>query len=390
MPETCHHPRLKSIQICNEQNNSIRQTPSQDISIGISLPKTSPRGLHSAHLALHDARPSIVAHLTTLKPTIGFDSPPLACPVRPLPFPAVPLLGGPSKTQTKTTTTMKTHPSILSATGAIAAILSATMFPVMAADSRAKEDMQKSSNMKNMDSANFSRLVSAVHPLGDEDHKVKGTIVFDKQSDESVKVTANLSGLESEKQYIVSIHQFGDLGSPNADSVGSRFDSKATSSTSPGSIDSSATSARSSENPSNQDNANTTGETTSGIASQPGDLGIVTGDNNGMGKLETTVREIELTSGAKGILGRAVVVHQKSNESRAAMDQTRVAAGVIGISKDGMDPAMSSSTNSSQTNPADASSTTSPTDAASSESRRNDTAIENNATPQGRPTDPTR
>jgi hypothetical protein len=52
-------------------------------------------------------------------------------------------------------------------------------------------------------------------------------------------------------------------------------------------------------------------------------------------KIEKTLSQIELNASDKGILGRAVVLHEVSS-SEGLESGTRVGAGVIGISKDGL------------------------------------------------------
>ncbi len=152
----------------------------------------------------------------------------------------------------------------------------------------------------------LSKLVAVVNPVGDSN--VKGTVVFEKTGD-GVKVTADVGGFEPNTKHGFHIHEFGDLGSPDATSAGGHF------------------------NPNGHDHALPDAE-----VRHNGDLGNLVADENGHATLTITVDNIILGAGKMGILGRAVIIHAKEDDGGQPTGNAgdRIAAGVIGISKDAM------------------------------------------------------
>jgi len=152
----------------------------------------------------------------------------------------------------------------------------------------------------------LSKLVAIIHPVGDSN--VKGSVTFEKEG-AGVRVTADVGGFEPNTKHGFHIHEFGDLGSPDATSAGGHF------------------------NPSNHDHALPEEE-----MRHEGDLGNLSADENGHATLSLLVDNIMLGAGKKGILGRAVIIHAKEDDGGQPTGNAgdRIAAGVIGISKDSM------------------------------------------------------
>lgn len=242
---------------------------------------------------------------------------------------------------------MKTTQSILRSTGIIGALIATGTGLIHAQDrTTSRNGSDPAAFSGSTSSPSYQRLICAVHPL--MDGKVEGTVLFDRQ-DGGVEVTANIGGLEANKTYAVRIHQYGDLGSQRAESVGGPFQPVSTA-TSAGSTAGSITSTGSSTGA-----AGTTGATGSspGVAgtspatdvgrntqsgnmqSDPTGMGSAMANGDGVLKIQKTLPHLQLSAGQNGILGRAVVVHEVASNERLE-GGARVAAGVIGISKDAM------------------------------------------------------
>ena len=152
----------------------------------------------------------------------------------------------------------------------------------------------------------YSKLVAIIGPVGDSN--VKGSVTFEQQAD-GVLVTADVGGFEPNTKHGFHVHEFGDLGSQDATSAGGHF------------------------NPSGHDHALPDTDMRHG-----GDLGNLSADENGHAKLSLVVKNITLGAGKTGILGRAVIIHAKEDDGGQPTGNAgdRIAAGVIGISKDGV------------------------------------------------------
>ncbi len=155
----------------------------------------------------------------------------------------------------------------------------------------------------------FTKLVAVVHGLGD--NRISGTVVFEKVP-EGVHVMAKVGGFEPNTEHGFHVHEFGDLGAADGTSAGGHF------------------------NPADHDHALPSKE-----MRHSGDLGNLKADDSGNASLDITVDNFKLDSGKMGILGRAVIIHAKEDDGGQPTGNAgdRIAAGVIGISKDGM-PAM--------------------------------------------------
>jgi len=130
----------------------------------------------------------------------------------------------------------------------------------------------------------------------------KGTVRFEAQKDGSVKVTADLSGLDANTVHGIHVHETGDCSAPDAMSAGGHY------------------------NPTAQPHA---------LPPTPerhaGDLGNLTSDADGKAHYEITVTNISLSSTGDSVLGRAVIVHAKPDDGGQPTGNAgaRVGCGVI-------------------------------------------------------------
>ena len=134
--------------------------------------------------------------------------------------------------------------------------------------------------------------------------KVTGTVTFTKTGD-GVKIVAEVNGLTPGKHGF-HIHEFGDCSAPDATSAGGHF------------------------NPTNDPHAGHDAE-----KRHIGDMGNIEADASGKARLELTDKEMEFT-GDEGILGHAVIVHEKADDLKTQPTGDaggRVACGVIGVAK---------------------------------------------------------
>ncbi|HSH37454.1 MAG TPA: superoxide dismutase family protein [Chthoniobacterales bacterium] len=134
--------------------------------------------------------------------------------------------------------------------------------------------------------------------------KVSGTVTFTKAGN-GVKIVAELNGLTPGKHGF-HIHEFGDCSDPKAESAGGHY------------------------NPTQSPHAGHDAE-----KRHVGDMGNVEADASGKGRLELTDENMEFT-GDKGILGRALIVHEKADDLQTQPTGNaggRLACGVIGVAK---------------------------------------------------------
>lgn len=185
-------------------------------------------------------------------------------------------------------------------------ILSLAICPLVAQEEKKMEKPMMEHAEVNHADEGLSKLVAIVGPVGDSN--VKGSVTFEKQVD-GVLVTADVGGFEPNTKHGFHIHEFGDLGSPDATSAGGHF------------------------NPSNHDHALPDKE-----MRHEGDLGNLSADDEGHATLTIVVKNITLGAGKAGILGRSVIIHANEDDGGQPTGNAgpRIAAGVIGISKDAM------------------------------------------------------
>lgn len=130
----------------------------------------------------------------------------------------------------------------------------------------------------------------------------EGRVKFEAQADGSVKVTADLKGLEPNTKHGIHVHETGDCSAPDAMSAGGHYNPTKAPHALPPDADRHA-----------------------------GDLGNLTSDADGKAHYEITVTNISLSATGNSVLGRAVIVHAKPDDGGQPTGNAgaRVGCGVI-------------------------------------------------------------
>jgi Cu-Zn family superoxide dismutase len=147
-----------------------------------------------------------------------------------------------------------------------------------------------------------TKAIAVLHPT--QGSQVTGSVTF-TESGGAVKVVADISGLTPGKHGF-HIHEFGDCSDPKGASAGGHFNPGKHSHGAPDAAD-----------------------------RHEGDLGNIEADASGKAHLEVTDKVMKLT-GANGILGRAVIVHEKADDLKTQPTGDaggRLACGVVGVAK---------------------------------------------------------
>jgi superoxide dismutase, Cu-Zn family len=154
--------------------------------------------------------------------------------------------------------------------------------------------------------AGIKQAVAVVHATAG--NKVSGKVQFSETAEGKVKVVADLEGLKPNQQHGFHIHQFGDCTATDGASAGGHY------------------------NPASS--AHALPPTTPRHA---GDLGNVQADASGKAHYETTIDVISIASGQHPILGRAVIVHEKTDSGAQPTGDAggRLGCGVIGVANTG-------------------------------------------------------
>ena len=134
---------------------------------------------------------------------------------------------------------------------------------------------------------------------------VRGTVRF-TQVGSSVKVVAEISGLEPNSEHGFHIHEFGDMSLGNGTSMGGHY------------------------NPSETDHALPSKE-----MRHAGDLGNIKAGSDGVARLERTFSGFSISSMRSNVLGRGVVIHALRDDGGQPTGNAgaRIGYGVIGIAK---------------------------------------------------------
>jgi Cu-Zn family superoxide dismutase len=149
---------------------------------------------------------------------------------------------------------------------------------------------------------NIEKAICVLHPT--KGNNVKGIVTFTKEND-GIKVVADIEGLK-EGKHGFHIHETGDCSADDGSSAGGHFNPEGV----------------------------MHGARTDSMR-HVGDFGNIDADNKGKAHVEFIDRHISF-SGAKNIIGRAVIIHAAADDltSQPSGDAgKRVACGVIGISK---------------------------------------------------------
>jgi Cu-Zn family superoxide dismutase len=152
-------------------------------------------------------------------------------------------------------------------------------------------------------STTSSKAIAVLHPT--VGNKVSGTVTFTPVAD-GVQVHAEITGLTPGKHGF-HVHEFGDCSAADVSSAGAHF------------------------NPTNQPHAGP-----DAVARHEGDMGNAEADSSGKAKVDYVDHQISVTSDAKSVIGRSVVVHAKPDDLKtqpSGDSGARVACGVIGWAK---------------------------------------------------------
>jgi len=149
------------------------------------------------------------------------------------------------------------------------------------------------------------QAIAVLHPTAGQHGR--GVVRFTQQGD-SVKVVADLEGLNPGEKHAFHIHQYGDCSAPDATSAGGHYNPEGHQHGLP-------------------DSANR----------HAGDLGNVQADSDGKAHYEITVTNISILGQKNPILGRGVIVHAKPDNGGQPVGNAgaRIACGVIGVANPG-------------------------------------------------------
>ena len=131
----------------------------------------------------------------------------------------------------------------------------------------------------------------------------KGTVRF-TQTDDGVKVVADIEGLSAGQKHAIHIHQFGDATGSDGKKTGGHY------------------------NPEKHDHALPAKD-----MRHAGDLGNLTADENGKAHYEVTVKNVTIAGMKNPIIGRGVIIHAKVDDGGQPTGNagSRISQGVIGI-----------------------------------------------------------
>jgi Cu-Zn family superoxide dismutase len=150
-----------------------------------------------------------------------------------------------------------------------------------------------------------SQAVAVLHPTSGQ--HCQGVVRFTQEGD-SVKVVADLEGLNPGQKHAFHIHQYGDCSAADAMSAGGHYNPEGHQHGLPDSQNRHA-----------------------------GDLGNVLADDQGKAHYAITLDNISISGQKNPIIGRAVIVHAKMDDGGQPVGNAgaRIGCGVIGIANPG-------------------------------------------------------
>jgi superoxide dismutase, Cu-Zn family len=156
--------------------------------------------------------------------------------------------------------------------------------------------------------ATVKQAIAVLHPT--EGNQCRGTVQFVEQGD-SVKITAQIEGLNPGQKHAFHIHEYGDCSAPDATSAGGHYNPEG-----------------------HMHGLPDTGAPGTGQR-HAGDLGNLQADNQGKARLEITVKNISIAGTRNPVIGRGVIVHAKPDDGGQPVGNAgaRIACGVIGVAK---------------------------------------------------------
>jgi Cu-Zn family superoxide dismutase len=145
------------------------------------------------------------------------------------------------------------------------------------------------------------QAVAVLHPTAGQ--KCQGVVRFTEEGD-SVKVVADLEGLNPGQKHAFHIHQYGDCTGADGMSAGGHY------------------------NPEGHEHGLPVTENR-----HAGDLGNVEADSAGKAHYEITVKNITVAGSKNPIIGRGVIVHAKVDDGSQPTGNAggRIACGVVGV-----------------------------------------------------------
>lgn len=151
----------------------------------------------------------------------------------------------------------------------------------------------------------IKQAIAVLHPTAGQ--HCHGIVRFTQEGD-SVKVVADLEGLNPGQKHAFHIHQYGDCSSPDGMSAGGHY------------------------NPEGHQHGLPDAQNR-----HAGDLGNVQADNDGKAHYEITVDNVSIMGHMNPILGRGVIVHAKVDDGGQPVGNAgaRIACGVIGVANPG-------------------------------------------------------
>jgi Cu-Zn family superoxide dismutase len=151
----------------------------------------------------------------------------------------------------------------------------------------------------------ITQAVAVLHPTAGQ--KCQGTVRF-TQSGNSIKVVADLEGLNPGQKHAFHIHQYGDCTAPDGMSAGGHY------------------------NPEGHPHGLPEAD-----KRHAGDLGNIQADDQGKAHYEITVENVTILGHHNPILGRGVIVHAKPDDGGQPVGNAgaRIACGVIGVANPG-------------------------------------------------------
>jgi len=149
--------------------------------------------------------------------------------------------------------------------------------------------------------AQIKQAIAVLHST--QGNKAQGTVRFTQEGN-SVKVVADVEGLNPNQKHAIHVHEFGDCSSPDGMSTGGHY------------------------NPEKHEHG-----LPDKAMRHAGDFGNLEADASGKAHLELTVNNISVAGTKDPVLGRAVIVHAKVDDGGQPVGNAggRIACGVIGV-----------------------------------------------------------
>ena len=170
-------------------------------------------------------------------------------------------------------------------------------------DTQQNSDMSASESDMSSSAEDITELVAVLHST--EGNSVNGVVRF-FETDEGVRVVADINGLAPNSTHGFHIHQYGDCSALDGTSAGGHF------------------------NPQNTQHGGPDSE-----ERHVGDLGNITVDQDGLAELDTIDQMLSF-DGANSIIGRGVIVHAGEDDLESqptGAAGSRLSCGVIGVAQ---------------------------------------------------------